>query len=328
MSPPRKVFMFSGQGSQYYQMGRALFDQEPAFRNRLLNLDEVVRSLNGHSVVDALYRAGRAKADTFDDLSLTHPAIFMVEIALAELLIEAGVVPDLVLGCSLGSFAAATVAGCLTAEDALVAVVRQAEAVQAHCEAGGMIAVLEAQSLTDGEFLHRHGDLAAVNFDKHFVVSANRPGLERIEAELRERQATFQRLPVHFAFHSRWLDPAQVQFEFHLQSLQPSPARLPVLCCASGARLSSLCANYFWTAVRHRMRFREAVAALEDAEPCRYIDLGPSGTLATFLKYILPASSRSTVQAVMTPYGSETLHLSAIVGRTGSVPTRASAGSP
>jgi bacillaene synthase trans-acting acyltransferase len=325
MSPPRTVFMFSGQGSQYFQMGRVLFDQEPVYRERLLSLDEVLRSLCGRSVVDALYLAGRGKADTFDELALTHPAIFMVEVALAELLIEKGVVPDLVLGCSLGSFAAAVVAGCITAEDALVAVVRQAEVVRAHCEEGGMIAVLGERSLLEEAFLPRDCDLAAENFATHFVVSANRPGLERIEAGLRERRVTFQRLPVRYAFHSRWIDPAQASLELLTQSLKPGPAKLPVVCCASAARLSSLHANYFWSVVRHPMRFREAIAALEDEEPCRYIDLSPSGTLATFLKYILPASSRYSAQAVMTPYGQETRHLAAIVGGAGSAAARDSA---
>jgi bacillaene synthase trans-acting acyltransferase len=241
-------------------------------------------------------------------------------------LIERGVVPDLVLGCSLGSFAAAVVAGCIAAEDALVAIVRQAEAVQAHCEEGGMTAVLAARSLIDEEFLRKDCDLAAENFATHFVVSSNRPGLERIEAGLRERGVTFQRLPVRFAFHSRWLDPARVSLELHLQSLKPGPAKLPLLCCASVARLSSLQANYFWTAVRQRMRFREAIAVLEDTQSCRYIDLGPSGTLATFLKYILPAGSGSVAQSVLTPYGQEARHLAAIVGGAGSATVRTSAG--
>lgn len=325
MIAPRTVFMFSGQGSQYFQMGRAFFDQKPVYRERMLGLDDIVRSLSGRSVVDALYRDGRAKSDVFDDLSLTHPAIFMVEIVLADLLIEQGVIPDMVLGYSLGSFAAAVVAGCMTAEDALVAVVRQAEVVQAHCEEGGMIAVLGPRSLVDEELLRRDSDLAAENFTTHFVVSANRPGLERIEAGLRERRVTFQRLPVHFAFHSRWLEPARVPLEIHFQSLKPGPAKLPVLCCASAARLSSLQANHFWTAVRQRMRFRDTITALEGTESCRYIDLGPSGTLATFLKYILPASSGSVAQAVLTPYGQEARHLAAIVGGAGSAPARASA---
>jgi acyl transferase domain-containing protein len=325
MIPPRMVFMFSGQGSQYFQMGAALFEQEPVYRKRLLGLDDIVRSLCGRSVVNALYREGRAKSDAFDELSLTHPAIFMVEIALADLLIERGVVPDLVLGCSLGSFAAAVVAGCITAEDALVAVVSQAELVRTHCEKGGMTAVLGARSLIEEELLHWDCDLAAENFGTHFVVSANRPGLERIEAVLRRRQVTFQRLPVHFAFHSRWLEPARLPLEFSFDSLRPGPAKLPLLCCASAARVSSPDVNHFWTAVRQRMRFRDTINALEDTESCRYIDLGPSGTLATFLKYILPASSRSVAQAVLTPYGQETRQLDAIVGRASSASDRVSA---
>src|SRR5579872_4118204 len=105
--------MFSGQGSQYFQMGRSLYDNNDTFRHWMMQLDGIARELSGNSVIEALYAPQRRIGDVFDRTALTHPAIFMVEYSLAQTLIHAGVCPDIVLGVSLGSFAAAAVAGFL-----------------------------------------------------------------------------------------------------------------------------------------------------------------------------------------------------------------------
>src|SRR5882672_995445 len=133
--------MFSGQGSQYLQMGRALFDDNRIFRDWMMRLDDFVRQSSGKSVIETLYSKRHKAGAMFDRTLLTHPAIFMVEYSLAQTLIRAGIVADMTLGASLGSFAAAAVAGFVKVEDALTAVIRQASVLEACCEPGGMIAV-------------------------------------------------------------------------------------------------------------------------------------------------------------------------------------------
>src|SRR5436309_1981687 len=122
--------MFSGQGSQYFQMGKELFKTNDTFRNWMVRLDPIAKELTGYSVIETVYSDGSRKGDSFDRTLLTHPAIFMVEYALAQALMHAGVLPDMVLGVSMGSFAAATVAGFIEVEDALASVVHQAIAIE------------------------------------------------------------------------------------------------------------------------------------------------------------------------------------------------------
>jgi hypothetical protein len=81
--------------------------------------------------------------------------------------------------------------------------------------------------------------------------------------------------------------------------------------------LSDLPGDYFWDAVRQPIRFRETTAQLERQGPRRYIDVGPAGTLATFLKYGLPATTRSTVHAILTPFGADRKNLAAVLASTG-----------
>lgn len=300
---PKTIFMFSGQGSQYFQMARELFDHDATFHESLVRLDGIVQELSGNSVIKELYLAGHGKTAPFGRTILTHPAIFMVEYSLALALLRAGIAPDMTLGVSMGSFAAAACAGCIDPDEALTAVVRQASALEAHCEPGGMIAILAAASLYEG-FLAEHSELVSVNFDSHFAIAAPALQLLVIEEWLKKRGLTYQRLPVSFAFHSRWIDAAQAPFRSAIQSIRHAAAKLPLICCASGTILESLPGDYFWQVARKPIRFRETVADLESGEYCyRYIDAGPAGTLATFLKYVLPPASRSSVHTILTPFG-------------------------
>jgi|SRR5215510_7464128 len=306
--------MFSGQGSQYFQMGKALYENNETFRGWMQRLDESALRESGLSVIETLYSTAHGKGDPFDRTVLTHPAIFMVEYSLAQCLIDAGVRPDMVLGVSLGSFAAATVAGFIGVDDALTAVMRQAMAFEQWCEPGGMIAVLADPALFTEKLMGRRSELAAVNFSSHFVVSARPAALAEIEAGLKRHGVGFQRLPVSFPFHSQWIDSAQASFVSFMRSIPRTQGRLPLVCCAEAAILSDLSDDYFWNVVRRPIRFRDTVARLEQLGARRYIDVGPAGTLATFVKYGMPAKTRSTVHAILTPFGVDQKNLAAVVG--------------
>ena len=311
------VFMFSGQGSQYFHMGRELYDCDATFREWMIRLDGIAQELSGRSVIEIIYSDARGKGDIFDRTLLTHPAIFMVEISLAQSLIHSGVRPDMVLGASLGSFAAAAVAGFISVEDALTAVMRQAIALEECCEPGGMIAVLADPTLFAEDFLSGRSELAAVNFSSHFVVSARRSELAEIEAALMKRDIGYQRLPVSIPFHSQWMEGAKARFESFMRSIRLKRGRLPLACCDQSTILSDLSDDYFWNVVRRQIRFRETIERLEKDGARRYIDLGPSGTLATFLKYVAPATTRSTAHAILTPYGSDRKNLAALLAAIG-----------
>ena len=299
------VFMFSGQGSQYFQMGRQLFEQNKIFRRWMLDLDEIARALTGCSVVAAIYASERSRGEVADEIAVTHPAIFMVQYAVAQSLIERGVYPDLVLGASLGSFAAASVAGLLSQSQALEAVIEQARAFKEKCEAGGMIAILASASLYQEAFLKDRSTLASVNFDSHFTISAEAKQLDQIEHMLQQRRINFQRLPVRFAFHSEDIDEAQERFTAYLDGMTSSEARMPLMCCSEVRPLRTIGKHYLWEVVRQPMRFQETIGLLEQQQPHRYIDVGPSGTLATFLKYGLARETRSTVHMTITPFGTD-----------------------
>ncbi|MBV7337989.1 acyltransferase domain-containing protein [Chloroflexi bacterium TSY] len=300
--------MFSGQGSNYYQMGRELFQEQFYFRAWMEKGDWLAQKRLGTSLLEELYAPTRRKNDRFTQIRFSHPAIFLVEYSLAQALIEQGLEPDYLLGVSMGSFAA--LAGALTFEDAMLATIEQAEALETHCQLGGMIAILDSPDLFEQTpWLQQQSALAGVNFDKHFVISASQGKLMAIQAALKETATTAQDLPVSYAFHSPEIDSACASYSNFLQDLSWQAPQLPFICCATATERIELPKDYLWMAVREPIRFQETIIDLETRHAWTYIDVGPSGTLATFVKYILAANSASDIFPIMTPFGQDVNNL-------------------
>ncbi|SES15600.1 trans-AT polyketide synthase, acyltransferase and oxidoreductase domain-containing protein [Streptomyces qinglanensis] len=292
MSTPT-VFMFSGQGSQHFGMGETLYHQEPVFRTELDRLDTMVAELLGRSVVAQLYHGGRV-GEPFTDTLVTHPAIVMIELAAVELLRADGIVPDLLLGASLGEFTSAAVSGVLTVPECLRLVVEQARTLQG-LPSGGMLAVLADPGLhARMPELRDHTDLAARNGPEHFVVSGAEDGLAAAEAALRAAEVPCQRVPVEYAFHSRLLDVRRAACQELLGGLELREPRVPLVSCATGEQVARPTAEHYWQVVSGPIEFERAVRGLERTGPHRYLDLGPSSTLHNLTTALLgPARGRS-----------------------------------
>jgi len=310
------IFMFSGQGSQYFQMGQEFFETQPVFRQALEQLDEIAQDLLGRSIIDSIFAPTGNVNDPFDQTLLTHPAIFMVEIALTRLLNHWGLEADYLLGTSLGEFAAAAVSGAVSCEEGLELVIRQAEILEDCCEQGGMIAVLDSPTLWQAlPSSLRKGEFAAQNFDRHFTLSGSRQAIIGLDTYLRSKNIPCQILPVTMGFHSSSLTPAAIPFLSLLGQKVFNRPLLPMISCLQGDFVSDLEGSYFWDVIREPILFPEAIQKLEVLGEHNYIDVGPSGTLATFVKYNLRDNSESTFHSVLTPFRQDQKNLDRLLAQ-------------
>ena len=298
------VFLFAGQGSQYHRMGSWLREHDEVFRRTLLDLDAVVRAERGDSVVERMH--GAPVDEPMDRFADSQPAIFMTEYALATALVAQGVEPDAVVGASLGETAAAAVAGVVDPEECLLLLLRQVEIFERHCPPGGMLAVLADPGLFDrAPALHRRCELAAVNSAGNFVVAGTAGELDRAEEYLAGEGVLFQRLPVPFAFHSSAIDAVAEEFTSLIGTLTFHPPRIPVLSCTTGGEVARFDAEHLWRAMRHRFDVRPVLDRLLREDRHRYLDLGPSGSMANLITPLLPTGSASVALPLLSPFSQD-----------------------
>jgi bacillaene synthase trans-acting acyltransferase len=302
------VFLFSGQGSQYRGMGQKLFEESPVFAASMMESEAIIQRHLNRSLIEELYEI---KHREFNDLLMTHPAIVAIELAMIEVMEELDVFPDYVSGSSLGEFSAAVAANIWTKEVALEAAIEQAKSIVQVGVDGGMLAVLnESKNILAEHIAKNDLFVASENFDNHFTVSGKTKQLDDFEKQLDELDITFLRLPVNYPFHSPLIEPAKVGFHYYTCMTPPfaKPSKGFISGIYNEERIT-LPEDYFWSAIRESNNFLSLVEYMENKGPCLYLDLGPSGTSATFVKYNLPLSSKSITHSIMTPFQHEISHL-------------------
>ncbi|SMO95538.1 acyltransferase domain-containing protein [Melghirimyces algeriensis] len=294
--------MFSGQGSQYFHMGRELYEQESVFHENMRQLDVVFQKATGKSIIGYMYDEHRLKSDDFSDLFYTHPAIFMIEVALAQMVIEKGIHPDAVMGASLGEYAAGAVAGVFRPEDALEGLIDQVQLLEKFSQPGGMMAILASPSLYDEvPILHHHAQLAAVNNESHFVIAAHQEGLNTVERYLCLKEITYLRLPVTVPFHSTHIEMAGEAIQTRLAQISYQSPRIPFYSSVTGKKQDHLTAAYFWDVLRKPIQFGKALTeAVEHGAV--FIDLGPSGTLANVAKAHYRQRTDLSIFHILSPF--------------------------
>lgn len=278
------IFMFSGQGSQYFHMGRELYEQVSVFHEKMRQLDAVFQKATGKSAIKYMYDENRLKSDDFSDLFYTHPAIFMIEVAVTHMLTAKGIHPHRVIGSSMGEYAAGAAAGVFRPEDALAGLIDQVRLLKKFSQPGGMIAILASPVLYDEvPILHHHAQLAAVNNESHFVIAADSKGLNTVERYLRLKKITYLRLPVTVPFHSAHIESAGEAIRECLAHISCQSPRVPFYSSVTGKREDHLTASYFWDVLRKPIQFSKALREAVEHRSI-LIDLGPSGTLANLAK--------------------------------------------
>ncbi|MFL0799602.1 MAG: acyltransferase domain-containing protein [Agarilytica sp.] len=304
MSNGRKVvFMYSGQGSHYYQMGRDLYHNNASFRAHFRRLDALAFARLGVSMVDILFDETKLKTDVFNKSAFTNTGIFLIERSLSLVFEENSLVPDYVLGASMGTFAAACQAGCFDEETALDVLLSQSSALEQSAQPGLMIAIMDApEQFFDHPFLVERSDIASVNFQSHYVIALPREYHDDVVRYLQDKGLVYQELAVEYPYHSRWIERAEGAYRNLMSHFTFNKPSIPLVCCAQEGELPELTIDALWKIARQPIEFKNTINFLERSGEYDYVDLGPAGTLATFLKYLLPKASHSKFYPIITPY--------------------------
>ncbi|MGO4393371.1 amino acid adenylation domain-containing protein [Variovorax sp. M-6] len=280
---PQPVFMFPGQGAQYAGMGRTLHAEDPVFRAAF---DDCIRCFDGLLDFDLRERMFTDDAAALTPTSVTQPATFALEYALARQLMALGVKPAAMIGHSVGEFAAAVLAGVMRLEDAARLVARRGALMQA-LPAGTMLSVrMAAADLLP--LLPDDISLAADNSPAVCVAAGPSDAIETLRAALEAKGIVAKTLQTSHAFHSAMMDAAVAPFEALVRETPLAAPGLPIYSTLSGKLLTAEEATdprYWARHLRETVRFspavREAQARL--AHPL-FVEIGPRNTLATLVR--------------------------------------------
>lgn len=280
---PKIAFLFTGQGSQYINMGRNLYETQLTFRHALDRCAELLQPYLEKPLLEVLYPREKDEdlmANLLNQTAYTQPALFAIEYALAQLWLFWGIKPDIVMGHSVGEYVAACLAGVFSLEDGLKLIAHRGKLMQSLPNNGAMVAVFASEDQIQAAIsqltnLDRNIAIAAYN-SSHIVISGEKQAIENFAHQFEDRGIKTQFLQVSHAFHSPLMQPILKEFEEIARQVKYSQPIIPIISNITG-RLASediATANYWLEHIISPVQFALSLQTLQEKECKTFLEIG------------------------------------------------------
>lgn len=286
---PCLIFVFSGQGSQYVNMGLELYKKEKVFKQAVDECYEILRLETGFNLMEILYptKSNKEANIRLQETMYTQPALFVVEYAMSKLLYSWGIEPTIMIGHSLGEYVAIHFSGVLDLADALKLVAKRAM-LMSQVEAGSMLSVSLSEEKIK-EFLNNDVALAVVNAPELTVLSGKKEAVVEVEQRILQTcsDVKTQKLHTSHAFHSSMMDSISEKFREVLNTFQFKQIQKPFVSNLTGKLFEKgdvLGADYFVKHLCQTVRFSDGLKTLYGNDPKLFLVIGPGASLKSLLQ--------------------------------------------
>ena len=277
------VFMFPGQGMQYHEMAMELFDSIPKFAEYVERGTLLAQPYLKYDLLDIIRNPHDKK---LSQTQYAQPALFIIEYALARLLMDCGIKPDSLIGHSLGEYVAACLAGVFSFEDG-IALICERGLLMASAPKGKMLAIECSEEEFSSFTSIANVELALHNAINHCVASGEALEIDKLQQHLSKIGKSYQKLKVSHAFHSRLMEPLEQSFKEIFSNIILSAPSIPIVSNVTGNWLSTSNAtnpDYWYQHLRYTVKLCNGLnLLLSDAHPM-FIEVGPGQSLGNFLK--------------------------------------------
>lgn len=294
---PKIAFIFSGQGPQWWAMGRQLYQRERVVREMWERCDATCRTLGGIDLLDALL--ADESSSRLDRTEVAQPALFALQAGLVELWRSWGIEADAVLGHSVGEAAAAWTAGIFDLDSILRIVLTRSRWQSTTHGRGRMLAAgipVDDARVWEQRFAGRVS-VAAINAPRQVTFAGDGHALEEIATALAASQVFHRFLSTAYAFHSAQMDPIADGLRLELQGTAGAAARRTMVSTVTGdaVRGDEMDAAYWWRNVREPVRFADGVSRLLDSGCTTLLEIGPHPVMASALAEIVLTAKSTAV---------------------------------
>jgi len=321
------VFIFPGLGSQYVDMGRDLYENEPVFRREMDRCFEILNHLLEYEIKEILYPLSGTSNNRFDSSNrsdINQPeiapiVIFIFEYALVQLLMSWGIHPHAMIGYSFGEYSAACAAGVFSLEDALKLVTARGRLIQQAPE-GAMLSVpLSREALSP--YLNREVFLAIDN-GPSCIVSGPTAAVEAFEKQMKDHRLMCMRVPVNRPLHSPAMEPILQEFAAVLDTMQFNQPQIPYISNVSGdwaVGPEVVRPGYWTTHLSSPVRFAEGMKVLLKEHNSIFVEIGPGREISALIQRHIEDSGDqdSQVLNLVKPAHQETADVYLLLNRVG-----------
>jgi acyl transferase domain-containing protein len=277
---PKIAFIFTGQGSQYADMGRELYETEPRFAEMINRLASIMDPELGAPLLEVLF--GDKSAAYLESTRYVQPALFALEFALADFLHHLGIEPSYVIGHSVGEIVAACIAGMLDLEDAARFVVTRGRLMGSLPEGGTMLAIAATPEQVQRWVQGKEADvtIATVNGPHAVVISGRAEAVAAVGEMAQAAGRQIKELEVSHAFHSPLMDPILDELTQAAAWMRISYPRIPIVSNTSGDFFSDEIKPEYWSKhVRNAVLFHQGMQRIIDAGCSLIVEIGPHPAL-------------------------------------------------